>query len=216
MNQREKSINSIYYIIECAIEEFADKGSNVSLNNICKQNGISKGKLYHHFSSKEELLCACVCYALDNLATDIDEFEMDDSLRIEENLHDYYAARIRYWHENPTHLTILRMAYVLRRREFSDESMIKIAQHKQNWDNAMKNKVLEIIHSENNKLKISDEDFAELMILLYENTFQAMESKIVRAVINNETENIKILSDALLKYYDNIILTVLYGIFEKE
>lgn len=59
-------------------------------------------------------------------------------------------------------------------------------------------------------------DFAELMILLYENTFQAMESKIVRAVINNETENIKILSDALLKYYDNIILTVLYGIFEKE
>ncbi len=216
MNQREKSINSIYYIIECAIEEFADKGSDVSLNNICKQNGISKGKLYHHFSSKEELLCACICYALDNLATDIDEFEMDDSLRIEENLHDYYAARIRYWHENPTHLTILRMAYVLRRREFSDESMIKIAQHKQNWDNAMKNKVLEIIHSENNKLKISDEDFAELMILLYENTFQAMESKIVRAVINNETENIKILSDALLKYYDNIILTVLYGIFEKE
>lgn len=216
MNQREKSINSIYYIIECAIEEFADKGSDVSLNNICKQNGISKGKLYHHFSSKEELLCACVCYALDNLATDIDEFEMDDSLRIEENLHNYYAARIRYWHENPTHLTILRMAYVLRRREFSDESMIKIAQHKQNWDNAMKNKVLEIIHSENNKLKISDEDFAELMILLYENTFQAMESKIVRAVINNETENIKILSDALLKYYDNIILTVLYGIFEKE
>lgn len=216
MNQREKSINSIYYIIECAIEEFADKGSDVSLNNICKQNGISKGKLYHHFSSKEELLCACVCYALDNLATDIDEFEMDDSLRIEENLHDYYAARIRYWHENPTHLTILRMAYVLRRRAFSDESMIKIAQHKQNWDNAMKNKVLEIIHSENNKLKISDEDFAELMILLYENTFQAMESKIVRAVINNETENVKILSDALLKYYDNIILTVLYGIFEKE
>lgn len=216
MNQREKSINSIYYIIECAIEEFADKGSDVSLNHICKQNGISKGKLYHHFSSKEELLCACVCYALDNLATDIDEFEMDDSLRIEENLHDYYAARIRYWHENPTHLTILRMAYVFRRRAFSDESMIKIAQHKQNWDNAMKNKVLEIIHSENNKLKISDEDFAELMILLYENTFQAMESKIVRAVINNETENVKILSDALLKYYDNIILTVLYGIFEKE
>lgn len=214
MNQREKSINSIYYIIECAIEEFADKGSDVSLNNICKQNGISKGKLYHHFSSKEELLCACVCYALDNLATDIDEFEMDDSLRIEENLHDYYAARIRYWHENPTHLTILRMAYVLRRREFSDESMIKIAQHKQNWDNAMKNKVLEIIHSENNKLKISDEDFAELMILLYENTFQAMESKIVRAVINNETENVKILSDNLLKFFDNVILTVLYGIFE--
>lgn len=214
MNQREKSINSIYYIIECAIEEFADKGSDVSLNNICKQNGISKGKLYHHFSSKEELLCACVCYALDNLATDIDEFEPDASLKIEENLHNYYDARIRYWHENPKHLTILRLAYMLRRRAFSEESMKIIARHKKGWDDAIKNKVLAIIHSENHKLKISDEEFAGMMILLYENTFQAMETKIVNAVINRETENVKILSDNLLKFFDNVILTVLYGIFE--
>lgn len=214
MNQQEKSINSIYFIIECAIDEFADKGSNVSLNNICKQNGISKGKLYHHFSSKEELLCACVCYALDNLTSDIDDFEIDNSLSIEENLHNYYVERIKYWLEYPTHLTILRLAYVLRRREFSDESMATIAKHKQNWDNAMENKVLKIIHSKNNKLKISDENFAELMILLYENTFQAMESQIVRAVINNENEKVKKLSDELLEHYDTIISTVLYGIFE--
>ena len=71
-----------------------------------------------------------------------------------------------------------------------------------------------IIHSKNNKLKISDENFAELMILLYENTFQAMESKIVNAVKNNEIENAKNLSENLLRYYDTIILTVLYGIFE--
>lgn len=214
MNQKEKSINSIYFIIECAINEFAKKGNNVSLNNICKQNGISKGKLYHHFSSKDELLCACVCYALDNLASDIDDFEIDHSLSVEENLHNYYAERIKYWHEYPTHLTILRLAYMLRQNAFSDESLAAIAKHKQNWDNAMKNKVLNIIHSKNNKLKISDENFAELMILLYENTFQAMESKIVKAVINNESENVKKLSDELLKYYDTIILTVLYGIFE--
>ena len=103
---------------------------------------------------------------------------------------------------------------MLRRKEFSDESMTKIAKHKKGWYDAIKNKVLTIIHSENNKLKISDDEFAELMILLYENTFQTMESKIVQAVIHEETEAAKILSDNLLKYYDNIILTVLYGIFE--
>ncbi|MDE5985343.1 MAG: TetR/AcrR family transcriptional regulator [Eubacterium sp.] len=215
MNQQEKSINSMYYIIECAIDEFADKGSNVSLNNICKQNGISKGKLYHHFSSKEELLCACVCYALDNLSSDVEEFEIDNSLSIYDNLHNYYVERIKYWHENPSHLTILRLAYVLRRREFTEESMTEIAQHKQNWDNAMKSKVLQIIHLEDNKLKISDENFAELMILLYENTFQAMESKIVNAVRNNDTESASKLSHELLKHYDTIISTVLYGIFDK-
>lgn len=214
MNQQEKSINSMYHIIECAINEFADKGSNVSLNHICKQNGISKGKLYHHFSSKEELLCACICYALDNLSVDVDDFEMDNSLSIEENLHDYYVGRIRYWHEYPTHLTILRLAYVLRTREFSDESMSIMAQHKKKWDDAMKNKVLKIIHSKNDKLKISDEKFADLMILLYENTFQAMENKIVNAVQNNEIEKAEKLSDELLKHYDTIISTVLYGIFE--
>ncbi|MDE6469783.1 MAG: TetR/AcrR family transcriptional regulator [Eubacterium sp.] len=214
MNQQEKSINSMYHIIECAIDEFADKGSNVSLNHICKQNGISKGKLYHHFSSKEELLCACVCYALDNLSVDVDDFEMDNSLSIEENLHNYYVERIRYWHEYPTHLTILRLAYMLRTREFSDESMSIIAKHKKKWDDAMKNKVLKIIHSKNDKLKISDEKFADLMILLYENTFQAMENKIVNAVQNNEIEKAEKLSDELLKHYDTIISTVLYGIFE--
>ncbi len=215
MNQREKSINSIYYIIECAIEEFADKGVNVSLNNICRKNGISKGKLYHHFTSKEELLCACVCYALDNLSEDINDFEIDDSLSIEENFHNYYKARILYWHKYPLHLTILRLAYVLRNREFTDESMMKIAQHKKGWDNAIKHKVLQMIHSKNSKLKIGDESFADLTILLYENTFQAMESKVVRAVVNHETENAKKLSDELLKHYDTIISTVLYGIFEQ-
>lgn len=215
MNQHEKSMNSIYFIIECAIEEFAEKSVNVSLNNICRKNGISKGKLYHHFSSKEELLCACVCYALDNLSSDVEEFEIDNSLSIYDNLHNYYVERIKYWHENPSHLTILRLAYVLRRREFTEESMTEIAQHKQNWDNAMKSKVLQIIHLENNKLKISDENFAELMILLYENTFQAMEGKIVRAVMHNETENARKLSEDLLKHYDTIISTVLYGIFDK-
>lgn len=214
MNQKEKSQNSIYYIIECAIDEFADKGNNVSLNSICKKNGISKGKLYHHFSSKEELLCACVCYALDNLSDDINDFEPDNYLSIEKNLHNYYIERIKYWFENPTHLIILRLGYMLRNREFNEESMAKISKHKQKWDNAMKNKVLMIIHSKNNKLKISDENFAELMILLYENTFQAMESKIVNAVKNNEIENAKTLAENLLKYYDTIILTVLYGIFE--
>ncbi len=103
---------------------------------------------------------------------------------------------------------------MLRKRAFSEEAMAKIAKHKQKWDNAMKNKVLMIIHSKNNKLKINDENFAELMILLYENTFQAMESKIVNAVKNNEIENAKNLSENLLRYYDTIILTVLYGIFE--
>lgn len=39
-----------------ALKEFADKGfDSVSLNQIIKRAGISKGSFYHHFANKEEL-----------------------------------------------------------------------------------------------------------------------------------------------------------------
>lgn len=214
MEQKEKSRQSIEFILNCAISEFADKGVNVSLNNICKKNNISKGKLYHHFSSKEDLLCECVCYALDKLSEDISAYEIDDSLTVQENMHNYYCKRIEYWIKFPSHQAILRLAYVLRRKEFSEDSMAKIAQYKKMWDDVTKAKVLQIIHSKNNLLKINDKDFADLVILLYENTFQAMEGKIVRAVLNNESENVRRFSAELLEHYDTIISTVLFGIFK--
>ena len=51
---REKRIDDI---IQAAVEEFLEKGfDGTSMNAIAFRAGISKGGLYHHFSSKDEIL----------------------------------------------------------------------------------------------------------------------------------------------------------------
>lgn len=46
-------------IIACAFELFAGKGyASTSMDDIVKVSGISKGGIYHHFKSKEEIFLA--------------------------------------------------------------------------------------------------------------------------------------------------------------
>ncbi len=46
-------------IIAAAVEEFVEKGyEGASMNSIAGRAGLSKGGLYHHFRSKEEILLA--------------------------------------------------------------------------------------------------------------------------------------------------------------
>ena len=48
-------------ILDVAEQLFAEKGyDNASTNDIIKEIGIARGTLYHHFSSKEEILDAIV------------------------------------------------------------------------------------------------------------------------------------------------------------
>ncbi|GIN62588.1 hypothetical protein J27TS8_25810 [Robertmurraya siralis] len=50
-------VNTKQLIMEKAGSLFMTKGYNgVSVNDICKEAGVSKGSLYHHFQSKEQLL----------------------------------------------------------------------------------------------------------------------------------------------------------------
>ena len=48
-------------ILDVAEQLFAEKGfDNASTNDIIKKIGIARGTLYHHFTSKEEILDAIV------------------------------------------------------------------------------------------------------------------------------------------------------------
>jgi len=61
MNQEEKTRMTREKIMSAAMREFASNGyAGASINTICQSGGISKGNLYHQFSSKEELYIACV------------------------------------------------------------------------------------------------------------------------------------------------------------
>ncbi len=215
MNQTEKSANTIDFITNCAIEEFAENGVDFSLNAICKKNGISKGKLYHHFSSKEDLMCECVCRSLELLAASIDDFEVENSVSIYRNFHNYYAEHIMNWCENPNQLIVLRSAYSQHKSIFSSESLKKINQYHNNWRKTKKQKFLQILNYNNCEMRISTDVVTDILLLMYENTFQVLEDKMIIAVKSNNDQEVKKYTRELMEYHDILINMILYGAIEK-
>ena len=215
MEQKEKSRKSIAFILKCAIDEFAEKGTDFSLNTICKNNGISKGRFYHHFESKDNLLSACVCYSLHNLIDGINAFEVNNDLSVKENFHNYYSERIAHWKENGNELTILRYAYSFSDSFFSETALTKIAEHKELWIEAKRNKIRDILHAGNAELRVDDKSITEIILIMYENTFQTLENRMIHAVKKGDEEEVKKTEKDLIDYHDAIIDMILYGALKK-
>ncbi|MBP2643332.1 MAG: ttgR [Firmicutes bacterium] len=70
-------------IIKVALRLFLSRGYRyVSLNDIAEELGITKGGIYHYFSSKEELLRQAAEFFFENIkAKHIEVFSNDKSLR---------------------------------------------------------------------------------------------------------------------------------------
>jgi AcrR family transcriptional regulator len=68
-----------YKIINVASNLFISKSyKNVSLNNIAKKAGVTKGGVYHYFSSKEELFLVVFEYTLSSAEKNICAFISSD------------------------------------------------------------------------------------------------------------------------------------------
>ncbi len=59
MTQKQSKEERVGQILEAAIEEFLEKGyDGASVESIAKRAGLTKGGVYHHFTSKDEILFA--------------------------------------------------------------------------------------------------------------------------------------------------------------
>ncbi len=57
MNREEKSKNSKEKIIQSAFSLFSSKGyDSTSTQDIINLSGLSRGAMYHHFKTKEDIL----------------------------------------------------------------------------------------------------------------------------------------------------------------
>ena len=71
MQQRSEETRS--KILEAAIKLFSTRGFNAaSVDDICKEAGISKGAFYHHFESKQALFLALLDGWLETIDTAIE------------------------------------------------------------------------------------------------------------------------------------------------
>ena len=96
MKKSEKTELTREKILAAAVCEFGTKGfGGASVNNICKDNNISKGLIYHNFESKEDLYLHCVDYTFHQFIHFIKEQGTG------EDMQGYMALRCRFFSENP-------------------------------------------------------------------------------------------------------------------
>ncbi len=100
MNQKEKSRISKDKILNAAIAEFGTKTyENASLNNICNDNKISKGLIYHYFKNKDELFLRCVKVCFDEFVDYLSKEEFDQ-LDFQKYMQNYLDLRYRFFQDN--------------------------------------------------------------------------------------------------------------------
>ncbi len=172
-------------IVDAALELFAQNGYlGTSMSDIAKQLGITKGALYKHFASKQEILDQIIqkmndldleraqAYGMpENEADGFAEVYMHTSV---EKIRTYSIAQFRHWTEEPFSSQFRKM---LTLEQYRDPEMAKL------YHNYLASGPLEYMAAIFRKLTDSDAaamqmalEFYGLMYLLY-SVYDAAEHK---------------------------------------
>lgn len=101
MKRDEKNAQSRRRIMDAALKEFSTMGyERASLNNVCTENGLSKGLIYHYFTDRNDIYLACVAECFDSLTSYMKRAVGKLSGTIEEQLRGYFDARLRFFENN--------------------------------------------------------------------------------------------------------------------
>ncbi|MGG7175952.1 TetR/AcrR family transcriptional regulator [Clostridium paraputrificum] len=106
--EREKSMKVKEKIINIALEEFAQHGYQAaSTNTICKNAKISKGLLYHYYSSKEALYLEVVRYFIDKFKENITIHIDESNKRGIDYISKYFNDKFKFFGENPQYSKLI-------------------------------------------------------------------------------------------------------------
>ena len=104
MRREFKNALSKQRIIMAALQEFSVKGyENSSLNTLCESHNLSKGIIYHYFSSKDELYLACLNQCFQAFSEYMEKRKEQFTGTLEENLKAYFDGRMSFFLENPVY-----------------------------------------------------------------------------------------------------------------
>lgn len=177
-------VERINSIIIAAYNEFIEKGyEQTSMNNIAERGSLSKGGLYHHFTSKEELLFAVNSYIMQPIASLMRKTELSDSPFV--GLKQFISGYFNFWIEHKKDLEINLIViskliqsndgrntyngYINNMKGFFEFMLIKAIEQKE-----IKNCDINLISSllftilEGNLIKIAANDLIDADILLKE------------------------------------------------
>ncbi|MCD7873336.1 MAG: TetR/AcrR family transcriptional regulator [Clostridiales bacterium] len=211
MKQAEKNKLSTEKIINAAIRELMRGNlSEISVNRLCKENNISKGMLYHYFTSKNDLYIACLIRLAGNYTEAMAAFNVDMYKSVEENLHNFFEKRISYWENHSYDYFIIRNAMI----SFNQDDYEAIKQHHINYINALKWKMGQIIKIGNNNYGGKEEKLILYLRIINDNMFIEKVDKIIYAYHSKNYEEAYELKKSALVMYDDLLQMLLYGAVE--
>ena len=103
MTQKERQERSKEEIYQAALEEFGTLGyDKVTMERICGNHGISKGMMYHYYSSKDELFLLCVERTFADLKAHVERDAGEPSgQNILEDIKSFFMIRESYFQLHP-------------------------------------------------------------------------------------------------------------------
>ncbi|WP_024620356.1 TetR/AcrR family transcriptional regulator [Metaclostridioides mangenotii] len=124
MKQKEKSKISKEKILNSALVEFGTKSyESASLNNICNENGISKGLIYHYFKDKEALYLTCVKSCFDKLTEYLKDEEDSNIIpsKSTNSIKNYLDRREHFFYINPLYGNIFFQSIIQPPRHLKEQ-----------------------------------------------------------------------------------------------
>ncbi len=125
MHIEEKSKNSRKLIIEAALSEFSEHGfEGASIRRICQKSGVTNGRLFHHFKTKQDLYLACAeeCYRI--LGEYIERYRMDVCETLEKNSLNLFVHWQNFWRIHPNLIRFFISLRINPPREIADKLLM--------------------------------------------------------------------------------------------
>lgn len=86
----DKGENTRRNILTCACRLFSEKGyKNVSMQDICTASGLSKGGLYRHYGSKDEIFCCLMEFIQSEHSSSADDENLSAIMTLEHYLEHF-------------------------------------------------------------------------------------------------------------------------------
>lgn len=109
-------------IIEVAVKEFTECGyENTTMQNIAQKAGLSKGGLYHHFSSKAEILFVLNATIINSIKEICDRIDLRPTA--EEGLNQFIEEYISFWLTKPDEL---QLYFITFNYAYKDERIVEL------------------------------------------------------------------------------------------
>lgn len=111
MKQKEKAEQSKNRIVQAAICEFAASGyKDCTISNLCQRHQLSKGIVFYHFKTKEDIFLSCVERCCKTMEAEVGAQLRDIHGSPEENLVSCHRAVFNFYQRCPQMQKVLYIA----------------------------------------------------------------------------------------------------------